>query len=69
MHLVTSELDFAKSNDIRLLKKIKAYRGVRHMYGLPVRGQRTRSNFRRNKGKPMGVMRNKAAKAAQAEKK
>jgi small subunit ribosomal protein S13 len=69
LHLLTSELDFAKSNDIRLLKKVKAYKGVRHMYGLPVRGQRTRSNFRRNKGKPMGVIRSKAMKAVQAEKK
>ena len=38
------------------------------MLGLPVRGQRTRSNFRRNKGKVMGVKRkgsegNKPAKA------
>jgi small subunit ribosomal protein S13 len=69
MHLVTSELDFAKGNDVRQLKKIKAYRGIRHMFGQPVRGQRTRSNFRRNKGKPMGVIRSKAMKAAQAEKK
>jgi small subunit ribosomal protein S13 len=68
LHLVTSELDFAKNNDVRLLKKIKAYKGIRHMFGQPVRGQRTRSNFRRNKGKPMGVIRSKAMKAAVAEK-
>ncbi|MEM4267662.1 MAG: 30S ribosomal protein S13 [Candidatus Woesearchaeota archaeon] len=62
-HLLTSELEFMKNNDIRRLKKIKAYRGVRHMFGLPARGQRTRSNFRKNKGKPMGVLRSKVAKA------
>ncbi len=50
-HLLVSDLDFTKENDIKRLKKIKAYRGVRHMFGLPVRGQRTRSNFRPNKGK------------------
>ena len=33
------------------------------MLGLPVRGQRTRSNFRRNKGKVMGVKRKDSSKA------
>jgi small subunit ribosomal protein S13 len=68
MHLVTSELDFVRSNDVRRMKKIRCYKGVRHSLGQPVRGQRTKSNFRRNKGKPMGVMRSKAMKAAVAEK-
>ena len=36
-------------------KKIKGYKGIRHMLGQPVRGQRTRGNFRKNKGKVMGV--------------
>ena len=35
------------------MKKIKSYRGVRHSQRQPVRGQRTRSHFR--KGKSMGV--------------
>lgn len=56
-HLISSELEFAKEQDIRLLKKIKSYRGIRHALGLPVRGQRTRSNFRKNKGKvSLGVV-------------
>ena len=62
-HLILAELDFAKDNDIKRLKKIKAYRGVRHIYGLPTRGQRTKSNFRKNKGKSsLGVKRREGAK-------
>ncbi|MCS6902686.1 MAG: 30S ribosomal protein S13 [Candidatus Bipolaricaulota bacterium] len=37
-------------NDIARLKTIKCYRGVRHTVGLPVRGQKTRSNARTWKG-------------------
>lgn len=37
-------------NDIARLKAIKCYRGVRHTVGLPVRGQKTRSNARTWKG-------------------
>ena len=33
------------------MKKIHCYKGVRHILGQPVRGQRTKSNFRKNKGK------------------
>ena len=60
-HLLGGDLKFSVDNDIRRVKKIKAYKGVRHMLGQPVRGQRTRSNFRRNKGKVMGVQRSKIA--------
>ena len=38
-------------NNIETLKRIQAYRGVRHTMGLPVRGQRTRTNARTRKGK------------------
>ena len=31
-------------SDINKLKNIKSYRGLRHIYGLPVRGQRTKTN-------------------------
>jgi small subunit ribosomal protein S13 len=51
MHVLATDLDLTEENDIKRLKKIKAYRGVRHMFGQPSRGQRTKSNFRRNKGK------------------
>jgi len=61
-HLFTSDLDFVQDNDIKMMKKIKSYKGYRHAYGQPVRGQRTRSNFRKNKGKVMGVHRSRGAK-------
>ena len=67
-HLLGGDLKFTVENDIRRLKKIKSYRGIRHMLGQPTRGQRTRSNFRRNKGKVMGVQRAKAAPGASAKK-
>lgn len=56
-HLLGTNLSFTQDNDIKMMKKIKSYKGVRHSLGLPVRGQRTRSNFRKNKGKVMGVKR------------
>jgi len=66
-HFLTGELDFFRETDIRRMKKIKCYKGVRHILGMPVRGQRTRSNFRKNKGKGPGVLRSKIAKAAVSE--
>ena len=54
-HLLTSDLTFTQGQDVRRLQKTKSFRGLRLQAGLPVRGQRTRSNFRRNKGKVMGV--------------
>ena len=57
VHVIGNDLAFATESDIKLMKKIKCYKGIRHMLGAPVRGQRTRSNFRKNKGKVMGVQR------------
>lgn len=37
--------------DIKRLKTIGSYKGIRHSKGLPVRGQRTKSNARSNRGK------------------
>lgn len=54
MHLIGSDLDLIKEFDIKRLKKIRSYRGLRHATGQPVRGQRTRSHFRKNK--VVGVM-------------
>jgi small subunit ribosomal protein S13 len=54
-HYTGGKLGFVKENDIKTMKKIKALRGLRHQKGLPVRGQRTKSNFRRSKGKAIGV--------------
>ena len=62
-HLVSSTLTFVQDNDIKMMKKMKSYKGIRHSLGLPVRGQRTRSNFRRNKGKVMGVKKKEGVKS------
>lgn len=51
LHLLTSNIVLALDNDIKLMKKIRNYKGIRHMFRLPVRGQRTKSNFRKNKKK------------------
>jgi small subunit ribosomal protein S13 len=45
-HLIGTEIELTLREDINLLKKIRSYRGIRHERGLPVRGQRTRSNKR-----------------------
>ncbi len=53
------------SGNIKRLKDIKAYRGVRHMRRLPVRGQRTKTNSRTIRGnvrKTMGSGRRKESK-------
>ena len=60
-HLITTDLDLARDFDIRRMKKIKSYRGWRHATGQPVRGQRTRSHFR--KGGAIGVAKGKARQA------
>jgi small subunit ribosomal protein S13 len=52
-HLLTSELDFTISNDIEREKSVMSWRGYRHMFGLRVRGQCTRTTGRR--GGAVGV--------------
>lgn len=41
--------------NIKRLKRIRCYRGLRHLQNLPVRGQRTRSNARTKRGKRVTV--------------
>lgn len=48
-HLVGTDVDLNREFDIKRLRKIKSYKGIRHGLGQPVRGQRTRSHFRKNK--------------------
>jgi small subunit ribosomal protein S13 len=48
--------------DIQRLKDIRAYRGERHRRGLPVRGQRTRTNARTRKGRRKTVAGKKGVK-------
>ncbi len=58
-HFLIGTLSFVQENDIKRMKKIKCLRGSRHQRKLPVRGQRTKSNFRRSKGKVVGVKKKK----------
>jgi len=53
----TTEGDLQRqvTNNIKRLKDINSYRGLRHKAGLPVNGQRTRTNARTRKGKAIAV--------------
>lgn len=52
------------SANMKRLQSINCYRGIRHRRGLPVRGQRTKTNARTRKGgkRTVGVVRNPNAK-------
>ncbi len=63
-HMITSDLDFAASNDIEREKLVMSWRGYRHMFGLRVRGQCTRTTGRR--GGAVGVKKVKAMPGAAA---
>ena len=61
---IEGELRRERMMNIKRLKDIGSYRGVRHIRGLPVRGQRTRTNTRTVRGnvrKTMGSGRRPAA--------
>jgi len=61
---IEGELRRITASNIRRLKEIKSYRGLRHHLGLPTRGQRTRTNARTRKGKKetVGGQKKKLAK-------
>ena len=61
---VEGELRQKVFRDIKRLKDIRCYRGIRHKLGLPVRGQRTRHNAHTRKGKsrPVGGLKRKLEK-------
>ena len=60
---VEGDLRRERSQAIKRLQEIGAYRGVRHRRGLPVNGQRTRTNARTRKGPAKTVSRGKRATA------
>lgn len=62
---IEGELRREKSTNIKRLKEIKAYRGLRHTKGLPVRGQRTKTNSRTVRGNKRVTMGSGRAPAAQ----
>lgn len=53
--VVEGDLRRAVSENIKRLKEIGAYRGMRHGKNLPARGQRTRSNARTKRGKRVTI--------------
>ena len=54
-YVTEGDLGRMVANNIKRLKDINAYRGLRHKAGLPTRGQRTRTNARTRKGKAVAV--------------
>lgn len=54
-HLLSTDLELKNEFDVKRLKKIKSYRGLRHASNLPVRGQRTKSHFRTNRRRGSGI--------------
>ena len=59
---VEGDLRRERAQAIKRLTEIGAYRGIRHRRGLPVRGQRTKTNARSRKGPAKTVGRGKKAK-------
>ena len=60
-HLIMSDLDFSLRTDFQRLSEIKSYRGLRHNWGLPVRGQRNKGGHR-GKGTIVGVTKKEVIK-------
>ncbi|MBU5682184.1 MAG: 30S ribosomal protein S13 [Candidatus Aenigmatarchaeota archaeon] len=65
-HIVGDDVKIKMQFDIKREIELGTYRGWRHKLGQPVRGQRTRSHFRR--GQTVGVIRSKEARAQQSKK-
>jgi len=63
-YVIEGDLRRELGMNLKRLQGIKCYRGIRHLRGLPVRGQRTSTNARTRKGprKTVGVQRNPQAK-------
>ena len=61
-YVVEGQLRRQIAQNIARLREIRCYRGLRHMKGLPVRGQRTRTNARTRKGPKKTVAGKKGVK-------
>ena len=63
-YVIEGDLRRELGMNLKRIQSIKCYRGIRHLRGLPVRGQRTSTNARTRKGprKTVGVQRNPNAK-------
>lgn len=68
--MIEGDLRREINDNISRLKRIHAYRGLRHMAGLPSRGQRTKSNARTRRGakKTIGALSKEAATKVEATK-
>lgn len=66
IHVTGTDLDQAVKADIDHMKKMRCYKGVRHILGQPVRGQRTKTSFRT--GRTLGVVKKKQMPATAAKK-
>ena len=62
-YVTEGDLGRLVANNIKRLKDINAYRGLRHKAGLPTRGQRTRTNARTRKGKAVAIAGKKSIKS------
>ncbi|KAL9245523.1 hypothetical protein vseg_019167 [Gypsophila vaccaria] len=60
-YMIEGDLRRFNAMAIRRLKEIQCYRGVRHIQGLPCRGQRTKNNTRTLKGKRVAIAGKKKA--------
>ncbi|GKV51542.1 hypothetical protein SLEP1_g58185 [Rubroshorea leprosula] len=60
-YMIEGDLRRFNALAIRRLKEIRCYRGIRHVQGLPCRGQRTRNNCRTLKGKRVAIAGKKKA--------
>ncbi len=54
-YIVEGDLQRIVTGNIKRLKDIKSYRGLRHSLNLPTRGQRTRTNARTKRGKRVTI--------------
>ncbi|MEA2013291.1 MAG: 30S ribosomal protein S13 [Verrucomicrobiota bacterium] len=63
-YTIEGELKRSVQQNIKRLAAIKCYRGIRHRRGLPVKGQRTKTNARTRKGakRTVGAIRDRAAR-------
>lgn len=58
-YMVEGDLRREVQTNIKRLKDLNCYRGIRHRKGLPVRGQRTRTNARTKRGPRRAMVRKK----------
>jgi small subunit ribosomal protein S13 len=72
LEVIPTEGELARQvkGNVSRLRQISTYRGIRHMKGLPVRGQRTKTNARtkRGKRKTVGAFKKEALSKAQQQK-